>query len=444
MPSRDWGKHMSIEATAPALQIPMEIAEAAVLPQSYKEERAVTYPALKWLRENNPLGLAQLDGYDPFYLVTTYDDVMTVERQLFDAFGIGDQSPILNSAADDAFIRTMTGGSTRSIDVVTFMDPPEHTLIRRLMSPMFRPNFLRTVEPRIKALAKREVDRLFAHEGQCDFAKDFALWFPLRVITELFGLPSEDEDRIMELTQGIFAPTDPEEQRAEIQMSPDAAAQMWIEAVTGFNEYFHAKTLQRRAEPTDDLLSFIANCRIDGEYIDEKYANGQYIGLASAGHDTTSSTLVGAMLALIERPEQLRLVQADMSLVDDLVEESIRYVSPVKHMMRCALRDVELHGRAIRTGDRLMLCFASANRDEKQFGPSADEFDISQPRPKHAGFGFGPHQCQGMAVARLALRVVFEELLPRLKSVELAGEPRYKQANFVTGIKSLPVRVSHT
>ncbi|HZZ45845.1 MAG TPA: cytochrome P450 [Pseudonocardia sp.] len=421
-------------------RIPDEIARAAVLPESYKDERNITYPAFKWLRENNPLGVAQLDGFDPIVLVTRFDDLMTIERQP-EIFANQPANPILNDQASDAFIRTLTGGSIRSIDVTPFMDPPEHTLIRRLINPWFRPGNVKRFTEQVRELARREVDALFAKGEEIDFAKDFGLRYPLRVIMTLFGLPPEDEPIIMKLTQEFFGTNDPEEQRAEIQMTPDAAGRAWTAAIASFNEYFHQHTLDRRANPTEDLLSIVANSRIDGELIDEKYCNGQYIAISTAGHDTTSATLNGAMLAFIEHPDQLKLVREDPSLVDQTVEECVRYVSPVKHFMRCAHRDVKVAGREFHEGDRFMLNYPSANRDETKFGPRSHEFDITVPRGKHAGFGFGPHQCQGMMIARLELKLLFEELLPRLGSIELAGTPKYTQTNFVGGLKSLPVRL---
>jgi cytochrome P450 len=422
--------------------IPDDIARAAVLPESYTDEHNLTYPAFKWLRENNPLGVAHIEGFDPIVLVTRLDDLINIERQP-EIFANMPKNPILNDQASDSFIRELTGGTIRSIDVTTFMDAPEHTMIRRLINPWFRPGNVKRFEDQVRALAKREVDRLFAMDGEIDFAKDFGLPYPLRVIMTLFGLPPRDEPVVMKLTQEFFGTHDPEEQRADFQMTPDAAARAWTAAIASFNEYFHEKTLDRRANPTEDLLSVVANSRIDGELIDEKYCNGQYIAIATAGHDTTSATLNGAMLAFIENPDQLRLVRDDPSLVEQCVEECIRYVSPVKHFMRTAHRDVEVAGRRFHEGDRFMLNFPSANRDESKFGPDSHNFDITVPRGKHAGFGFGPHQCQGMMIARLELRILFEELLPRLGSIELAGTPKYTQTNFVGGLKSLPVRLRH-
>lgn len=427
-------------ATATDFTIPDEIARNAVLPESYKDEKNLTYPAFTWLRRNNPLGVARLPGFDPIVLVTKLDDLMTIERQP-EIFANLPANPILNDQASDEFIRTLTGGSIRSIDVTPFMDPPEHTTIRRLINPWFRPGNVKRFEEQVRGLAKREVDRLFELDEEIDFAKEFGLLYPLRVIMTLFGLPAEDEPIVMKLTQEFFGTHDPEEQREEIQMTPDAAGRAWAAAIASFNEYFHQHTLDRRARPTEDLLSIVANSRIDGELIDEKYCNGQYIAIATAGHDTTSATVNGAMLAFIENPDQLKLVQDDPSLVEQMVEEAIRYVSPVKHFMRCATRDAVVSGRQFHEGDRFMLNFPSCNRDEEKFGENSHDFDITVPRGKHAGFGFGPHQCQGMMIGRLEMRILFEELLPRLGSIELNGTPKYTQTNFVGGLKSLPVRL---
>jgi len=418
--------------------IPDELARATVLPKSYSDERNVVHPAFAQLRRHNPLGLVDLDGYDPFHLVTTFDDLMTIERQP-ELFANGPKNPILSTQLEDDFIRSLTGGSIRSMDVTSYMDPPEHTTIRRLLNPWFSPSNIKKFSDQVRELARREVDRLFSLGEHIDFAEDFALLYPLRVIMTLFGLPPEDEARIMQLTQELIGNNDPEHQPSEVQLSPDAAARAWAAAIAGFNEYFHRLTLDRRANPTDDLLSIVANARIDGELLEERYCNGQYIAIATAGHDSSSATLAGAVLGLIENPDQLRLVQRDPSLIERLVEESIRYVSPVKHFMRTATQDVTLRGREFHEGDRFMLSYVSANRDEAQFGEHSEDFDITVQRSKHAGFGFGPHQCQGMVIARLELTILFEELLPRLGSIELDGPPKYARSNFVGGLTSLPV-----
>jgi cytochrome P450 len=381
-------------------------------------------------------------------IVTRYDDLIAIEKQSEIFINGGQNSVILNSQAGDELIKGMTGGSVRSLDAPPFMDAPEHTMIRRTWNPWFRPVNVRRFEDRVRALAKREVDRLFAeHNGECDFATDFGLLYPLRVILALLGLPPEDEPMIMKLTQELFGSQDPDNQRQEVTLSPDAAAQSWMAAVTDFAGYCQARVAEARAHPTDDpdsLVSVLAHAKVDDEYLHAGYLLGQFVSIATAGHDTTSATLNGTLLAFIENPAQLDYARSYPERVESLVEEAIRYVSPVRHFMRTATKDMTVNGQAIEAGERLFLSFPSANRDEDHFGQTVDSFDITVERSKHAGFGFGPHQCQGMMIARLELKIMFEELLPRLNSVELIGTPKYTQTNFVGGVKSLPVRISGT
>ena len=203
--------------------------------------------------------------------------------------------------------------------------------------------------------------------------------------------------------------------------------------------YFGAITADRRANPRDDLSTIIANGLVDGEPIGEREAMSYYVITATAGHDTTSSTAAGGLEQLIRHPDQLARLQADPSLIPGAIEEMIRWVTPVKHFMRTAAEDCELGGRQIKAGDGLGLFYWSGNRDERAFAdPFAFRIDRS-PNPQTA-FGNGVHICLGLHLARLELRILFEELLPRLGRIELAGEPRNSIANFVSGLKTLPIR----
>jgi cytochrome P450 len=418
--------------------MPEEIARAVVLPESYVDEKNVSYPAFKWLRENNPLGVARVEGYDPLWIVSKFADIQKIETSQGELFGVGDENPILNTQAGDAFFRQMTGGTVRNMDVVVFMDPPEHTQIRKIFNPWFRPSNVKKFEDQIRELAKAEVERMLDYDGECDFFADIAQWFALRSIVTLFGAPREDEDLFMRLSKAFFGGSDPEERREDVEQDEAAAAKQWANTVADFDNYFNPLTEDRRQNPTDDLLSVIANSEVDGEPISQGYANGQYIAMVTAGHDTTGATAGGTMLKLTEQPEILRRVGADPSLAAKLVEEGVRWVSPVKHFMRVALQDTELRGRRIKKGERLMLNFPSGNRDEEAIA-DPETFDIDRDPNRHLGFGHGAHMCIGQRIARSELRIFWEVLLPRVKSVQLAGEPKYLQTNFVGGLKNLPI-----
>lgn len=431
---------MATTTTEQIPQIPDDIAQAAVLPESYRTGRDF-WEAYAWLRENMPLGEARVAGYDPLRLVTRHADIMQIERDpaLFHSCYEDRDNAILQDQANDAFQRSLMGGSIRPMDTATFMGPEEHARIRGGAAGWFLPKAIRVYEERIREQAKEAVDRLMSFDGECDFVKDFALLFPLHVIMTMLGVPAEDEPHMLKLTQEFFGTHDPEEQREEVQLSPEAAAKMWRAATDGFNAYFTKLADAKRAHPEDNLGTYIAQATIDGEPLDQSWQNGWYIAVASAGHDTTSSTIAGGIKALAENPDQLAMARENPELIPGLVDESLRWTSPVRHFMRTATADTEVGGVPVNQGDRMMLLYASANRDEAVF-ENPESFDITRKPNKHIAFGFGPHMCIGQHISKMEMRILMAELLPRLKSIEVAGEPKYVQTNFVGGLKSLPVR----
>jgi cytochrome P450 len=420
-------------------RIPDDIARAVVLPESYGDEKNITYPAFAWLREHMPVGQAFVDGYDPLWLITKFDDLMTVERN-HTLFNATMNNPILNTQAGDAFLRSLTpDGSIRYLDSLPFLDPPEHTQVKAATSNWFTPKNVAKYADRIRAIAREDVEKLLSFDGECDWATDFALHYPLRVILSLFGIPQSDFPLMLKLTQEFFGAPDPDAQRDDVEVSPEAAARQFQAAFADFFAYFDQFTEDRRAHPRDDLMSAIANARVNGEYLSPVTVNGSYLQVAAAGHDTTSAVTSGTALALATYPAQWAKVTADHSLIPMMTEEAVRWTSPVKHFMRSASEDTELRGVTIRKGERVMLNYPSGNRDEDHFTDAGD-FDIERSPNKHMGFGFGGHMCVGQHIARLELAILWEELLPRLKTIELAGEPRPVKTNFVSSFKSLPVR----
>ncbi|KAK44025.1 cytochrome P450 [Caballeronia jiangsuensis] len=420
----------------PAL-IPDDIARIVVNPKSYTEDDVI-YPALKWLRTNTPVGRAEIDGYDPMWIVSKHADIMTVGKQP-NLFSNAAESEILYDRANDQFMKAMNNGNPHLVSSLTAMDPPMHTSYRSLTSNWFLPANIRRLEERVRVIAKASVERLLQFDGRCDFMSDCALYYPLHVIMTAFGVPEEDEGRMLRLTQDFFGVHDPDEHRDELPKSPDAAAKQWHAALNDFYSYFSALTKDRRERPRDDLMSLIANSQVDGKPIEEEYANGYYVAIATAGHDTTSSTTGGAMLGMARFPDQFRLVKENGALIPGLVDEALRWNSPVKHFMRTATADTSISGQEIKSGDRLMLSYPSGNRDESVFA-NPDVFDITRSPNRHLAFGWGAHMCLGQHLGKLEMRIFFEELLPRLKSFELDGDPKLVETNFVGGLKRLPIR----
>src|SRR5579863_9505791 len=418
-----------------AVRAPDDIVATVISPKAYAEDKPV-HEAFRWLRANAPLGRAEINGFAPFWIVSKHADILEVSRQNA-LFHSGDLSTTFTSLEGDAKVRAMTGGSPHLIRSLVQMDAPDHPKYRVLTQAWFLPQNIRRLEERIRQIAREHVERMAALGGSCDFVKDVALTYPLRVIMEILGVPEADMPRMLKLTQELFGAADPELNRSQDDTQDDLAD---LQAtIADFFMYFKGITDDRKARPTEDLSTVIANGQIDGAPINDFEAMCYYVIVATAGHDTTSSSTAGAIWGMCERPEAFAKVKADPALIPGLVDESIRWVTPVKHFMRSATEDAELRGRAIAKGDWLMLCYPSGNRDEEVF-EDPHEFRVDRSPNRHLAFGYGAHLCLGQHLAKMEMRILWEELLPRLKSVELAGQPRLSEANFVNGPKRLPIR----
>ncbi len=423
--------------TSSELVMPKNIAETLVDPRCYADSRI--HDAYTWLRNNNPLGIAEPEGYDPFWTVTKHADILEVSKQN-DLFHNGDRQATLTNRESDRRVREMTGGSPHLIKSLVQMDAPEHPKYRMLAQPWFLQGNLKKLEDRIRTIARGAIDKMAAKGGRCDFVKDVALLYPLHVIMEILGVPEEDEPRMLRLTQELFAPQDPDTARVQpADLDPAEYAKALTAVVDDFEAYFTRISEDRRANPRDDFATVIATAKINGEPLPRLEQMGYYMIIATAGHDTTSSSTAGAIWELCDHPDQFAKLKADPSLISSMVEESIRWMTPVKHFMRSATRDTELRGRKIAKGDWLMLCYASGNRDEEVFDDPFT-FQVDRKPNKQVAFGYGGHVCLGQHLARMEMRILFEELLPRLKSIARDGEATMTQAFFVNGPKKLPVR----
>lgn len=420
------------------MTIPADIAKDIVDPTAYADGDRVDQ-AFAWLRKEAPLDVAQPEGFDPFWVVTRHADILEVERQN-ELFHNGDRATVLTTIEADRKVREMMGGSPHLVRSLVQMDNPDHFAYRKITQGSLLPQNLRALEARIREIARGFVDRMAEHGDRCDFARDVAFLYPLHVIMEVLGVPESDEPRMLKLTQELFGNADPDLNRSGKTITDVNEGVDSIQSVVmDFMMYFNAITEDRRAKPRDDLASLIANGKINGEPMGHLEAMSYYIIAATAGHDTTSSTTAGALWALAENPEQFAKVKADPSLIPGLIEESIRWVTPVKHFMRTATADAELAGKKIAKGDWLFLSYPSGNRDETVF-EDPFSFKVDRTPNKHIAFGYGAHICLGQHLARMEMRVLWEELLSRLDSVELDGTPTRMTANFVCGPKSVPIR----
>jgi cytochrome P450 len=411
--------------------IPEQIATTLLDPRSYADMPQV-HTAYRWLRKHQPLGVVELPDFDPFWMVTKHADILEISRQN-QLFHNGVRGTVLSDKATDAMVRHMRNGSPHLVRTLVHMDEPDHRNYRALTNHWFTPS-------NVLELTREFVDRMLAHGGECDFVKDVALYYPLRVIMQILGVPQSDEPRMLKLTQELFGARDPDLNRSGNEEGTQAEFLDALNvAVVDFFQYFGAITQDRRANPRDDASSLIANGMINGEPISEFEAMSYYVIIATAGHDTTSASTAAAMAALCEQPEVLQQVQANPALIPSFIEEAVRWASPVRHFMRTAMVDYELRGQKIRAGDWLHLSYVSGNRDEAVF-EDPDTFRANRQPNKQLAFGYGGHMCLGQHLARLEMKILYEELLPRIKSVELAGTPSYSKANFVGGLKSLPIR----
>jgi cytochrome P450 len=315
------------------------------------------------------------------------------------------------------------------------MDGQEHRNYRAVTNDWFKPNNLkRTFQPRITELARKYVDRMVELGGECDFAMDVARFYPLQVIMSILGVPESDELKMLDLTQKLFGADDP-----DFAGGPDRRTAA-LAAVMDFISYFRDMTQDRRDHPTGDLASTIANGMIAGKPLEDLHTFSYYVIVATAGHDTTSSTLAGGLEELIRNPDQIKLLQQHPDLIDNAVEEMIRWVTPVRHFMRFAQEDYTLRGRKIKAGDGLLMSYLSANRDEEVF-EHPFRFDVQRKNAEdHLAFGVGVHFCLGATLARMELRTFFRELLPRLEQIELTGPTQYTAATFVGAPKRIPIR----
>jgi alpha-terpineol hydroxylase len=379
--------------------VPDEIARAIILPESYAHLEDVVVPAGQWLRDNLPIGLAKVDGYDPVWLISKHADIQEVAKDN-ELFHNGDVNPLLNSQSDDEFARGLTGGTTRTLDSFSYMDPPEHTGYRGALGDAFQPKVIRQkYEAVFTDLAKELVDELMDRDGECDFVQDFAAHYPTRVTMAVLGVPREEHGRMLRLTKEFFGGADPAMQREEFKGLEDAQSRQWAATVQDFYGFFGQLRAERGEHPQDDLTTFVNGLQAGGAPWPDHIKNGFLATVAPAGIDTTASAIAGAIIAFTRFPDQFELAKSDPSLIPGLVDEAIRWTTPTKNFMRNATRDTELRGIPIQGMDRLCMMLFSGNRDEDVF-PSPHAFDITRRPNRHLSFSHGPHICLGQHIAK--------------------------------------------
>jgi len=402
-----------------------DAAKVFATPKAYTDETKL-HAALTHLRANAPVSWVDVDGYRPFWAITKHADIMEIERA--NTLFTNSPRPVLVTAEGDELQAGI------GVKTLIHMDDPQHRDVRAIGANWFRPKAMRAMKVRIDELAKIYVDRMLEKGPECDFVQEVAVNYPLYVILSLLGMPESDFPMMLKLTQELFGSDDDEFKRG-------TSAEDQMPALLEMFQYFTTLTASRRENPTEDLASAIANAVIDGEPLSDIDVVSYYLIIAAAGHDTTSATISGGLLALIENPDQCARLRNNLGLMGLAVEEMIRWVTPVKAFMRTAVEHTAIRGVPIAAGESVLLSYPSGNRDEDIFDDPF-RFDVSRDPNKHIAFGYGVHFCLGAALARMEASSFFSELLPRLDSVELAGDPQHVATTFVGGLKHLPIRYS--
>ena len=381
------------------------------------------------LRAGDPLPWLEPDGYDPFWAVTKHADLKEIATQP-EKF-LNEPRPIIGSRKRDRLQKASP------VKTLINMDAPEHRIYRRFVNSWFVPKNLIPLENRMRESARQLVG-MMAEAGtwEGDFVADIAAFHPVRLITHILGVGKEDEAFVIRLANEVFGSEDPEFQRGT-SGSEASVTSLMMEAF----QFFSRIANERKKNPTDDLASAIANAEFDGKPISMSGIIGYYLILLTAGHETTRTAMSGAVHALMENPGELRKLRENPAFLDSAVEEVVRWTSPVNQFARTATEDYELRGRTIKAGQAVCLFYGSANRDEEVFD-NPFEFHVDRNPNPHLGYGIGAHFCLGASLARMEMKVFFEELIPRLDpdSLELSGTVEYLASNFVGGIKHLPIR----
>jgi cytochrome P450 len=314
------------------------------------------------------------------------------------------------------------------------MDPPDHIKYRRIIRKMFTPKAINAHEDSLRQYTKDMLDRV-APKGECEFVNDIAAELPLIAICELMGIPIEDRNDFFEWTNTMIGGDDP-----ELSTSPEdgqnASAMVYL---------YCSKLYERYSKhPEDNLVTSLINGDVDGEALTPDEFNSFFLILVVAGNETTRTATSHGMRLLLDHPEQLQMLVDQPKLIPDFIEETLRYNTAVNYFMRTATQDVEIGGETVQKGQRVMLMYHSANHDEQVF-KDPHIFDITRPQREEVknnqrAFGIGEHFCLGTHLARLEMRLVFEEVIKRIKNPKLNGEIRYLRSNFINGIKELPLK----
>jgi cytochrome P450 family 142 subfamily A polypeptide 1 len=370
------------------------------------------HSAFTWLRAHNPVYFDEKGG---IWGITKYADIREISRRPEDfsnAQGIRPDSP--------------------SVPMMIDMDDPAHAKRRKLVSSGFTPKRVRASEPEVRRACTEIIDAV-CERGEADFVFEVAALLPMIMIGDALGVAPEDRAQLLEWSDDLL--------RALTDLEDPEVMMRSANAFEGFTQYMARVTAERAANPTDDLISTLVHAEVDGERLSQEDVVHEALLILIGGDETTRHVITGGMYQLLQHPEQRVALVSDPSGIPIAVEEMLRWVTPIKNMARAVTHDLEFGGKELRAGQKLLLLYPSGNRDEDVF-EDPFRFDITRWPNDHVAFGFGPHFCMGSNLARVELRVIFEELLRRLPDMELVddSEPALRPANFVSGYEQMPVR----
>jgi cholest-4-en-3-one 26-monooxygenase len=393
-----------------------------ITPEHY-EQNGYPHAEWTWLRRHDPVFWYDRPNVDPFWAITKHADIIEIGKQ---------PEIFLNAPRLAVFTNDLAPppeGQTRHL---LNMDPPDHARYRRVTSGWFTPRAIRRMDDKVARVTREVVDDA-SRKSEGDFVRDVTARITIAVIAEMLGVPRRDWELLFRWTNEIIAPQDPEFQHGATPQETIERARM--ELFTYFNDLSN----ERRARPTDDIVSVIANGTVNGAALPAVELLSYYFLLVVAGNETTRNAMTGGMLAFLDNPGEWEKLRRNAALLDSAVEEIVRWTTPVIQFGRTATRDYDLRGKTIRVGQSVCLFYGSGNRDEEVFD-APFLFRIDREPNLHVGFGMGEHVCLGAHLARLELHHAFAVLRERLESCELAGRVARVRSSFVGGIKRAPMR----
>ena len=378
---------------------------------------SVPHHVFDWLRDNAPVSWNHQNLGSGFWNLVRHSDVVHASRH----------HEVFSSAHGTNIEDPEFGADLMMIN----MDPPQHTRLRKLVSHGFHPKMIHKLEPHIRDVATRIVDKI-ATRGECDFVEEVSAPLPLAVICEMIGVPEEDHRKIFDWSNRMIAMGGDPEYGGSLEVATQAATEMFA--------YWDAMAAERMEHRRDDLASILIDGEVEGEKLSQLEFNVFLLLLAVAGNETTRNLISHGMHFLMENPEQRERLIDDMTLLPSAINEMLRMATPVMHFRRTLTRDTAIGGQEMRAGDKVILWYIAANRDPEVF-PDPHRFDVGRDECEHVTFGAGgAHFCLGFSLAELEIKIMFEELLARLPDMTMTGSPARLRSNFINGIKHLPVK----